>query len=70
MNNLRKPDSIENNPHLSGRYDRLRAAVTGQWAGIDQIRLLYWSEENGGKWVMWVDPDPIHEAQISIDSLG
>ncbi|MCF8050030.1 MAG: hypothetical protein K9L59_02250 [Desulfobacterales bacterium] len=68
MSNLRKPDSKEGHPVSSSRYDRLRDAVSGQWAGMEQIRLIYWSEEDGGRWVIWLNPDPIDEAGVSIDS--
>jgi hypothetical protein len=70
MAEIRSPTAKEPSSSTSGtRSKRLRDLVSGgQWVGNDKIALIYWSPENGGRWVMWEDPDPLKEAGITTGS--
>ncbi|MCP4263317.1 MAG: hypothetical protein GY774_38290 [Planctomycetes bacterium] len=69
MTNIRKPDDKEALPPESNtRSGRLRDLVCGggNWVGDDKIVLIYWSSEDGGRWVMWEDPDPLKLGKVTI----
>ena len=55
-------------PDSDTRSGRLRDLVCGgEWVGNDNIVLIYWCPEDGGHWVMWENPDPLAEANITIE---
>jgi hypothetical protein len=68
MANIRKPDDKEGLSHSSKKpARRLRDLVSGgNWTDNDDIVLIYWSPEDKGRWVMWKDPDPLKEANITV----
>lgn len=70
MPNIRKPTPPkESLPAPGSRSERLRNLIQGggDWYGNDNISLVYWSQELGGRWVMWEDPDALAQQGIGID---
>lgn len=64
---MRRPDLLEPNPNpAKSRWRRLHDFVTGTLAGDDRVCLVYWSPQDGGRWVAWLDPDPIGQANVEI----
>jgi hypothetical protein len=72
---LRRNEEFEPLPPAPGlgRMARLQALVCGNvWGNRDDICLIYWKPENGGRWVAWVDSaappkvDPLPEAGVTV----
>ena len=67
MANIRKPDDKEGSPKSDTRSGRLRDLVCdGKWYRNDKIVLIYWSPEDGGRWVMWENPDPLTQGNVTV----
>ncbi len=68
MANIRNPDDKEGlSTNSKKRARRLRALVSGgNWTGNDNIALIYWSPEDGGRWIMWENPDPLKLGKVTI----
>ena len=58
----RAPDLLEPLPPIPGqsRSERIQTLIcAGVWSGNDNIVLIYWSSQNGGRWVAWTGVDPL-----------
>ena len=67
MANIRRPDNKEGLPPESDtRSGRLRDLVSGGEFAGNNIVLIYWSPEDGGRWVMWEGPDPLQEGNVTV----
>jgi hypothetical protein len=58
-------------PSQQGRLARLRTLLSGPWANRPNAVVFRWrpdqNVQDGGFWIMWVDPDPFDEAGVTPD---